>query len=847
MQQDGTYTIAFDDPGEYDRDMLGGKGFGLVEMTRNGLRVPPGCVVSTHACRHYLNEGGLPASLAEEVLERLAQLERRTGKTFGTGPEPLLLSVRSGAPISMPGMMDTILNVGLGRSAAIALADATGDTRFMADVLFRFHCMYSETVLGGLDVPERAEFDEVFAELGTDSDAGTVYDKVWQWCQDRVVEDVGEAVPEEPRQQLLGAVEAVFRSWNTRRAVTYRDLHAIPHDLGTAVVVQSMVFGNLGADSGSGVAFTRNPVTGEPGLYGEFLSGSQGEDVVAGVRTPLPVQQMAETMPAVYEELAAVCARLESTHNDVMDIEFTVEHSHLYLLQVRAAKRTAQAALRIAADFVDEGIHSPGQALQAVTAEHIRHVQRPGFAPDEVAQARDDGRLLTTGVGAAPGQVSGRLTFDPSLAEERAKGGERVILVRHVTSPTDLHGMIAAAGTVTATGGSTSHAAVVARALGSTCVVGCSALEVDEQASTVRVGERVLRDGEPVSIDGGTGEVFTGELSTTEPAEEHTRLGELLTHAHSSADVDVLAKVTTPEQARRALAKGASGIVVGVDDVLAAAGLLAEVSKTLRGGGGRLDTARLESVLVEQFSALLAACPDVEVGVRALDVHADELAEVLDSTQAFVEHPQLALPLGEPELIKAQIRALATAAATVDGSTTPYLVVRNLTDPAEAAALRATRDELDESDRLVVGAYVTSPRGALLASEISAHSEMLWLEMRVMQATMFGIAPRHLLAREPLEGYVHSGLLGTDPRQQIDESVAPLLDSVAEAHANHPQCPAGVRLSAAVSEPVAATLYSHGFRRFSVDLDELAPCVLALGKAAFAESGTRREQATNGA
>jgi pyruvate,orthophosphate dikinase len=825
-------TLAFDDEGDASVDVLGGKGAGLVRMTRNGLNVPPGYVISTGACRRYLAEAAMPAGLVDEVLARLDALAARTGKTFGGGPLPLLLSVRSGAPISMPGMMDTILNLGLNRDAAQALARATGDARFMADVLFRFHGMYAETVLGAIDVPERSELDALLDGVRPDTDPGQVYDKVWEFCQDRVLEDVDEQVPDDPREQLLGAIEAVFSSWNTRRAVTYREVHKIPDALGTAVVVQSMAFGNIDAHSGSGVVFTRNPVTGEPGLFGEFLHSAQGEDVVAGTRTPDPVGSLAETLPDVFEQLRSTCVTLERTYNDVLDIEFTVERGALYLLQVRSAKRTAQAAIRIAIDFVHEGLMSARQALTTVSAEQVRQVQRPGFEPEAVTAAREDGRVLATGVGASPGQVTGMLILDPDRAEQAAKAGESAVLVRPVTSPTDLHGMIAADGILTATGGSTSHAAVVARALGKTCVVGCSSLRIDPDRRTMRAGDIEVSERDPISLDGTTGEVFAGGLPLTESAAEDTGLAELLKPATDTAGSSVLARVTTAKQVGDVLDRGATGVVTGVDDVLATSGHLAELVDVLQRGTGRIDTAYVQRMITEQFAPLFAACEGIEVGVRAIDFQAHEAAELLRPTQVFIEHPQLAMALGAPELIEAQIRGLAAAAREAGTDAAVHLAVRNLSDPAEARALRELQSEIPGSDRVRVGAYVTSPRGALAAGELAAHGDVLWLELRVMQAAIFGIAPEHLLTQEPLEGYLRRGMLGTDPRTAIDPAVDRLLATLADGMTAVPDCALGIRLSGPIAEGVTEGLHRHGFRRFAVDTDEVRPCLLALGKAA---------------
>jgi pyruvate,orthophosphate dikinase len=538
------YTLTFRaaDPG--DTDLLGGKGAGLARMTQAGLPVPDGFIVSTRACREYVAGAAMPAGLAEEIMARLAELEQRTGKSFGAGPMPLLLSVRSGAPVSMPGMMDTILNLGLNRPAALAIAAATGDTHFMADLLVRFHRMYGEIVLGALGPGEGA--DALTAGVGPGDDPGQVYDTLWSACQHALEEDTGETVPADPGEQLVGAVQAVFRSWNSRRARTYREFHHIPHDLGTAVVIQSMVFGNLSQDSGSGVVFTRNPVTGDRELFGEFLSNSQGEDVVAGIRTPDPIGALADTLPSVYAELCSACADLERRHGDVLDIEFTVERSRLYFLQVRSAKRTAEAAVRIAADFVREGTITPLKAVGMLTADQVRQVQQPGFDPAEVDAARAAGRLLATGSGACPGQASGILVLDPARARDLAAQGRRVILARPTTSPADLHGMIAAQGIMTATGGTTSHAAVIARALGKACVVGCGDVRISAGERTLSAGGRVLVEGDEISLDGSTGEIFTGALAQVTPAHSNGDLDALLKSATEAAQAEVFARVTLP-------------------------------------------------------------------------------------------------------------------------------------------------------------------------------------------------------------------------------------------------------------------------------------------------------------
>lgn len=826
----GGWTLAFAEADPADVDRLGGKGAGLARMTQQGLRVPPGYVIGTDACRRYLDDRALPSGLADEVLARLGELELATGKRFGAGGTsgPLLLSVRSGAPISMPGMMDTILDLGLNRDAAVALGAVTRDARFVADVTARFHAMYAETVLGALEPADG--IDGIVAATDPGDDPGAAYDRVWAACRRALADDTGDpdlAVPDDPHAQLLGAVEAVFRSWNTRRARTYREHHGIPHDLGTAVVVQSMVFGNLSDDSGSGVVFTRNPVTGEPGLFGEYLTRSQGEDVVAGTRTPDPVA--AALAPALLDELRTTCAELERAQADVLDIEFTVERSALFLLQVRSAKRTPEAAVRIAADLLAEDVVAPAAALRNVSSVQVRQVQRPGFDDDEIGTARTDGRLLTTGIGACPGQVGGALVLDPDRAKAAAEAGRAVVLARSITSPADLHGMLAAQGIVTATGGSTSHAAVVARALGTACVVGAGEIRIDEQARTLTVGGRTLTEGDDVSLDGATGELFVGSFATGTPSTASDALAMLLRRSAAASGCEVLARVTLPADVAPARAAGADGLVTAVDDVLAATGHLDGLVDGLLGAGSGAGTAGIADLVAAEFAPLLAAAGGAPVGVRAIDLVADEARELLQQTALTTRHPELAVPLGRPELVRAQLSGLHRAAREA-GAERVHLAVRHLSDVAEARALHALAQEL--GPEVGVGSYLTSPRAAHGAVAIAAASDVVWLEVRTLAAAVFGIPARQLLTAEPLDGYLRRGLLSCDPRTTLDPSVEGLLAQVAKA-TDRSGRRVGMRLSGEVSETVAAGLYALGFRRFAVDAAETRPLILALGKAAL--------------
>jgi pyruvate,orthophosphate dikinase len=823
------YTLTFEDGDPDDVDHLGGKGAGLARMTRSGLRVPPGYIVSTEACRSYLAEGRLPEGLAEEIGDRLAHLEEQTGKTFGAGPLPLLLSVRSGAPVSMPGMMDTILDLGLTRDAGVALARVTGDTRFVADLVVRFHRMYSETVLGALDDGEG--LGDLVQAVRPDDEPGETYDRIWAACEAALAEDTGDSVPTDPHEQLMGAVEAVLRSWNTRRARTYREHHGIPEDLGTAVVVQVMVFGNLSADSGSGVVFTRNPATGEPGLYGEYLAHSQGEDVVAGTRTPDPVTE-ALAAP-VLEELQASCSELERAHGDVLDIEFTVERSVLYFLQVRSAKRTPEAAVRIAADLLTEGVLDAAGVLRAISPGQVRLVQRPGFDDGELASARAGDRLLTRGIGACPGQVSGELVLDPDRASEAAQAGRAVILARPTTSPADLHGMIAARGIVTATGGSTSHAAVVARALGTPCIVGASQIAVDLAARSLTVAGRTIGEGDPVAVDGGTGELFAGAFATSTPAVATTALSSVLRVAQEAARCEVFGKVTVPADVDTALSAGATGLVTAIDDVLAASGDLDALVKGLLDHGDVTSLGHIAEIVTERLTPVLAEAGECEVGIRAIDFLADEARELLQQTALTTRHPQLSVPLGVPALIEAQLEGLADAIRASGGRARAHLAVRHLSDPAEAVELRRLQSLVDGGPSL--GAYLTSPRAVANVAGIAGAGDVLWLEVRALQAAVFGIPARQLLTAEPLDSYVRAGLLGVDPRHAIDPSVDLLLTQVV-AQTGGARTSTGLRLSGEVAVDIAAKLYAHGFRRFAVETAEVRPLLLSLGRAASADS-----------
>ncbi|MGZ6296322.1 MAG: pyruvate, phosphate dikinase [Candidatus Limnocylindrales bacterium] len=543
------------------RDLLGGKGAGLAEMTNAGLPVPPGFTITTEACNDYFAAAErLPDGLWEDVLEAVREVEAETGKGFGNPSSPLLVSVRSGAKFSMPGMMDTVLNLGLNERTLEGLIALTGNERFGWDAYRRFIQMFGRIVL---DVPgERfdAELDAAKHVRGahhdTDLDATALREIAGSFKA--IVRDVtGRDFPSEPHEQLDLAIKAVFASWFGKRARDYREYNKIAHDLGTAVNVVTMVFGNMGDDSGTGVAFTRDPNTGAKVLFGEYLTNAQGEDVVAGIRTPQPISQMRGAMPEVYAQFEAIAERLERHYRDVQDLEFTIERGRLFMLQTRSAKRTAAAAVKIAADLVEEGIIDRREALARIEPAQVDQLLRDQFDPLAKAKAR----RIATGLNASPGAAVGVAVFDADRAAERAAAGEKVILVRVETSPDDFHGMAASQGVLTARGGATSHAAVVARQIGKPCVAGCSALLVDYASRTATAEGVAFAEGDPISLDGSTGEVFLGALPTVEVRfEEQTGLQEILRWADEVRRLEVWTNADKPEEAALARTYGAQGI-----------------------------------------------------------------------------------------------------------------------------------------------------------------------------------------------------------------------------------------------------------------------------------------------
>ncbi len=768
------------------KDLLGGKGANLAEMANLGLPVPPGFTVTTEVCTYYYTHGRTyPPGLREEVEKALARVEKLVGRRFGDAENPLLVSVRSGARASMPGMMDTVLNLGLNDDTVQGLIRMTGNERFAWDAYRRFVAMYGDVVLG-LKPQSKTEIDPFEAilqrkkdqhgvRLDTELTASDLRELVYEFKQ-AIRERLGIDFPEDPQQQLWGAIGAVFGSWNNERAVVYRKLNNIPDDWGTAVNVQSMVFGNLGDDSGTGVAFTRDPATGENVFYGEYLMNAQGEDVVAGIRTPLPIRSLEQEQPHIYAQLAKIRRVLERHYRDMMDIEFTIERGKLYMLQCRVGKRTGVAALRIAVDMVRERLISSREAVLRVEPDQLNQLLRPTFVAEAKQRAIAENRLLARGLNAGPGAASGRICFHADDAEQAKARGEKVILVRIETSPEDIRGMAAAEGILTARGGMTSHAALVGRQMGKVCVVGCEALEIDYQAGEMRVRDtpHVLREGDAIAIDGTTGEVFRGEIATepseivrvlierTLPPEQaplYQSFAKLMQWADRERRLGVWANADLAEQCEQALAFGAEGIgLCRTEHMFFGEGKIGPMRQMILADTAEERRAALAKLLPLQradFEAIFRVMHGRPVTIRTLDppLHeflphdeagqeelARELGLPVAAVRARVEalhefNPMLGfrgcrLGIAYPEITEMQARAIFEAAANVQADGTPVqvevmipLVGHRRELELQAGVVRRVAEEVMEERqvrlRYRIGTMIEVPRGAVTADEIA--------------------------------------------------------------------------------------------------------------------------------
>jgi pyruvate,orthophosphate dikinase len=785
------YVFDFAEDSGGGRELLGGKGIGLAEMTALGVPVPDGFTITTEACRAFLaGSGEVPAGLDDEVAEHVAALEERTGKGFGDAGNPLLVSVRSGAAISMPGMMESILNLGLNDAAVEGLGASTGNERFALDSYRRLIQMYGDVV----DGVDGQRFEQALTDLkgarGVSQDVELTADDLCELVDTFKAiyeEETGSAFPQDAHEQLRRAYRAVFDSWNAPRAKVYRQANDIPDDLGTAVNVVQMVFGNRGESSGTGVCFTRDPATGERRLYGEFLANAQGEDVVAGIRTPEPIERMRDRLPDAFEQLVDTLDRLEAHYRDLQDIEFTVEEGTLYLLQTRTGKRTAAAALRVASEMVDEGLISREEAVARIDPGQLDQLLHPMIDPD----AKVD--VAARGLNASPGAASGAIVLDADTAEERGKAGESVVLVRWETTPDDIHGLIHAAGVLTAHGGMTSHAAVVARGMGKPCVAGCEDLSIDVKAGMVRIGEHDLRAGDVITIDGGTGRVIVGAVPLVPPSIDEN-FETILEWADGLRRLGVRANVDTPEDAAKAREFGAEGIglcrtehmFMGEDRLPVVRDMILAREEDER----RSALDRLLPMQQADFEGIFEAMAGLPVTIRLLDPPLHEFLPPLEEAtsdamrdrirQLQESNPMLGtrgcrLGLQFPEIYEMQVRAIVRAARAVRERTGEAPLVEIMHPlvgfTEELARLRELTERVAAEEPTVeylCGTMIELPRAALRADEIAAEADFFSFGTNDLTQTTLGFS------RDDAEGkfltyYLEHGVLARNPFEVIDE------------------------------------------------------------------------------
>ena len=814
------------------REVLGGKGAGLHEMTRMGVPVPPGFTISTAVCGHfYDHQGSYPEGLEAEVARAMARVEKIMGRRFGDSDNPLLVSVRSGARESMPGMMDTVLNLGLNDRTVAGMIRRTGNPRLVYDSYRRFVQMYGDVVLGMK--PDKADAHDVFETLlerkkrardvrdDTGLTAEDLQDLVTQF-KDEVRLERGVPFPEDPLEQLWGAIGAVFGSWNNDRAVAYRKMYGIPDGWGTAVNVQTMVFGNMGETSGTGVAFTRDPASGERRFYGEFLMNAQGEDVVAGIRTPEPIEALARVQRSAYRELQRIGRVLEERYRDMQDMEFTIEDGRLWVLQTRTGKRTGFAAVRIAVDMADAGAISREEAVQRIEPDHLSQVLRPVFDQAVKEGAAREGRVLARGLPAGPGAATGRIVFHAADAEEWRRRGDKAILCRVETSPEDIRGIEAAEGILTARGGMTSHAALVARQLGTVCVVGCEALSVDYRAGEARIGGAVLKEGEWLSLDGSTGEVIRGQL-LTHPSDVlrvlldrnrkaagsagYRRFAKLMRWVDAARRLGVKTNADLPEQARISRDFGAGGIgLCRTEHMFFQEQRIHSVREMILADdeeGRRKALAKLLPMQQGDFKAILGIMDKLPVTIRLLDPplheflpHADadvasmakvlsispktvrEKVEALKEFNPMLGHRGCRLAISFPEITEMQTQAIFQAACELRkerkdprpevmiplvGSLEEFRAQREIVERVARETMLGCGVEV----RYAVGTMIELPRACLVADEIAREAQFFSFGTNDLTQTCLGLSRDD--AGRFLPRYVAQGLLPEDPFVSIDE------------------------------------------------------------------------------
>ena len=809
------FVYSFNEGSKDMRSLLGGKGANLAEMTKIGLPVPFGFTITTEACNEYYRNGGkLGEELISEIKEKLSELENVTGKTFGSTTNPLLVSVRSGSVFSMPGMMDTILNLGLNDESTKGLADLTENRRFALDSFRRFIQMYGNVVMeidgkNFEDIIEKAKHDRgIMYDIDLDEEALCEiideYKKVVRYEQEG-------GFPSDPKVQLIEAVKAVFRSWNNDRAIRYRRMERIPDSLGTAVNVQSMVFGNMGNTSGTGVAFTRSPVNGDNHVYGEFLVNAQGEDVVAGIRTPKPISEMAESFPEVYEDFMNIAKVLEQHYKDAQDMEFTVERNKLYMLQTRAGKRTAQSAVKIAVDMEREGLIDRETAVMRIEPGQIDQLLHPRFDEDELKGVS----AIAKGLPASPGAVSGKIYFNALEAEAAVKKGEKVVLVRETTSPEDLAGMIAAGGILTAKGGVTSHAAVVARQMGKCCVAGCSEIVVSEDKKELKTKDKVYGEGDVISLDGYNGKVYEGEIHTVEPNLSGD-FGVIMSWADGIRSLKIRTNADKPEDALKALEFGAEGIgLCRTEHMFFEENRIPAIRRMIVADTESERREALDALLPYQkndFKGIYEVMKENPVTIRLLDPplheflpHTDaeirNLAEKigvpyeklvrrtdeLHENNPMLGHRGCRLAISYPEIAEMQTRAIMEAAIEVSEekgyNIVPEIMIPLTSSDKEMAYIKdivakeaeRCKEEKSSDIKYVIGTMIETPRAALTADEIAESAEFFSFGTNDMTQMTYGFSRDD--TAKIIETYIEKNIFEEDIFRSIDEKgVGKLLD-----------------------------------------------------------------------
>ena len=833
----GKYVYDFEEGNKEMKNLLGGKGANLAEMTGMGIPVPPGFTISTEACIYYSANGDYPPGLADEIDEHLEGLEKNMGKKLGDPDDPLLVSVRSGARASMPGMMDTVLNLGLNDKSVESLAAKTDNPRFAYDSYRRFVAMYGDVVLGLK--PETKEERDPFDELleGKKDEAGVSQDNELSAedlenlvgrFKDEINKRKGIDFPQDPAEQLKGAIVAVFNSWDNERAVTYRKMNNIPSDWGTAVNVQAMVFGNTGETSGTGVGFTRNPATGENQVFGEFLMNAQGEDVVAGIRTPLPLDKLRDELPESYDELMRIRKVLDEHYRDMQDFEFTIQEKKLWMLQTRNGKRTGFAAVKIAVDMVDEGLITPEDAVARVEPEGLNDLLRPVFDPVEKMDAQKQGRMVATGTKAGPGAATGKVVLFASDAHKlKAQDPDaQLLLVRHETSPEDIKGMAAAEGFLTQFGGATSHAALVARQMGKVCIVGCAALDIDYENRVVRIrsGDKVheVKEGDWLSIDGTAGEVYLGQIKTLpseveqvlfqktlkpEESEVYQEFERFLGWADNVRKLNIRTNADTPGQSEQAIAFGAEGIGLcrtehmffGGDRILAVREMILADDEA----GRRAALDKLFPMQKEDFVGIFRVMGERPVTIRLLDPplheflpHTEQeilsvsndcgmsVGDIEERNRSLVEanpmlgHRGCRLGITYPEIYEMQVHAIIEAACEVKKEGVDVKPEMMIPLVGSAREMQVTREmSVRVADEVIatqgveldymVGTMIELPRACVVADRIAENAEFFSFGTNDLTQTTFGIS------RDDVKGfmpeYLEKDIFEVDPFQRLDQ------------------------------------------------------------------------------